>query len=79
MGKLGVDSYFMNHSLRRTCVSRMYQNGAGKDEIMGVTGHRSTGGLRAYKEPSLDQERHLNEMLQLPQKRTHDKIYQAFH
>ena len=73
MGKLGVEGYFMNHSLRTICVSRMFQKGAGEDEIMGLTGHCSTGGVHSYKEPSLDQERQLNEMLQLPQKIDNDE------
>lgn len=66
---VGVQGYYTNHSLRRTCATRLYQHGADEQQIMAVTGHRSKDGVRNYKEPSLDQERQLNEMLQMPQKR----------
>lgn len=53
---VGVQGYYTNHSLRRTCATRLYQHGADEQQIMAVTGHRSKDGVRNYKEPSLDQQ-----------------------
>ncbi|XP_011408935.1 PREDICTED: zinc finger MYM-type protein 2-like [Amphimedon queenslandica] len=50
--QLGISGYYTNHSLRRTCVTRLYQSGAEEYEIMKVSGHRSKDGVRAYKEMS---------------------------
>ena len=47
--QLGISGYYTNHSLRRTCVTRLYQSGAEEYEIMKVSGHRSKDGVRAYK------------------------------
>ena len=38
-----------NHSLRRSCASRLFQEGAEEQVIMSVTGHRSVDGMRSYK------------------------------
>ena len=38
--QLGISGYYTNHSLRRTCVTRLYQSGAEEYEIMKVSGHR---------------------------------------
>ena len=50
--QVGVDGYKTNHSLRRTAATRLFQ--AGCDEQL-ITGHRSTEGVRQYKEVSLQQ------------------------
>ncbi len=48
---------------------RLYQKGAGEQEIMSVTGHRSKDGLRAYKRMSVKQEEELSDMLQSGEKK----------
>ena len=59
----GASGYYTNHSLRRTCASRLYNKGADEQEIMSVTGHRSSNAVRLYKKPSLEQEEKLSNML----------------
>ena len=43
--KVGVSGFYTNHSLRRTCATRLYRQGADDQQIMSVTGHRSIEGL----------------------------------
>ena len=45
---IGEDNYFTNHSLRRTCATRLYENGL-DEQHMAITGHRSKDGVRTYK------------------------------
>ena len=59
----GVDGYFTNYSLRRTCATRLYNKGADKQEIMSITGHRSSNAVHLYKTVSLEQEQKLSNML----------------
>ena len=61
----GEDGYFTNHSLRRTCATRLYSKGIDEQQIMSVTGHRSTDAVRLYKEISDEQKRHMSQVLQL--------------
>lgn len=61
----GEDGYFTNHSLRRTCATRLYSKGIDEQQIMSVTGHRSTDAVRLYKEISDEQKRHMRQVLQL--------------
>ena len=61
----GVEGHYTNHSLRRTCATRLFKEGANDDEIMTVTGHRSSKGLKAYKRISLKQEENISEMLRV--------------
>ena len=48
--------YFTNHSLRRTCATRLFQKGVDEQRIMVITGHRSKDGVRTYKKISRTQE-----------------------
>ena len=59
----GVHGYFTNHSLHRTCATRLYNKGADEQEIMSITGHRSSNAVRLYKTVSLEQEQKLSNML----------------
>ena len=61
--KVGADGYYTNHSLRRTCATRLFQSGIDEQEIMAITGHRSTDGVRVYKEISHEQEHQLSKMI----------------
>lgn len=51
-----VTGHFTNHSLRRTCATRLFQSGIDEQQIMSVTGHCSIDAVRVYKEMSNDQE-----------------------
>ena len=66
--KIGATGYFTNHSLRRTCATRLFRSGVGEQEIMAVTGHRSKDGVRVYKKMSEDQEKELSQILQSSKK-----------
>ena len=48
MGKAGFDGHFTNHSLRRSCVTNLYDNGVPEQVIQETTGHRSVEGVRVY-------------------------------
>ena len=61
---IGEDGYFTNHSLRRTCATRLYENGLDEQRIMAVTGHRSKDGVRTYKKISRAQEEEASDILQ---------------
>ena len=62
--QVGIDGYFTNHSLRRTCATRLYQKGADEQQIMSVTGHRSMDAVRIYKKISCKQEEEISRMIQ---------------
>ena len=62
--KVGVEGHYTNHSLRRTCVTRLFHEGVEEDKIMSITGHRSAGGVRAYKELSHSQQLDLSNKIQ---------------
>ena len=50
----GLDSYFSNHSGKRTCATDLYQAGVPEQEIMARTRHRSVKSARKYKRPSTE-------------------------
>ena len=60
----GVDGYFTNHSLRRTCATRLFQQGIDEQQIMSITGHRSSTAVRMYKQVSHEQEEKLSNLIQ---------------
>ena len=60
----GVDSYFTNHSLRRTHATRLFQQGIEEQQIMSITGLRSSNAVRIYKEISHEQEQQLSNLIQ---------------
>ena len=71
--QVGVEGYKTNHSLRRTAATRLFQAGCDEQLIMDVTGHRSTDGVREYKEVCLDQRKALSDVIQNPRKKVkHD-------
>uniref|UniRef100_A0A1X7VA36 ZMYM2-like/QRICH1 C-terminal domain-containing protein n=1 Tax=Amphimedon queenslandica TaxID=400682 RepID=A0A1X7VA36_AMPQE len=61
---IGIEGHNTNHSLRRTCVTRLFQKGIGEQQIMSVTGHRSTDAVRVYKSMSHDQEEAMSKIIQ---------------
>ena len=71
---IGAEGYFTNHSLRRTCATRLFQKGVEEQQIMSITGHRSSNAVRVYKEISHEQEETskiiLREKLIMQQKRS---------
>ena len=63
--KGGVLGYKMNHSLRVTAATRLFQHGVDEQVIMNVTGHRSTDGVRAYKRMCEEQYKDVSNVLQV--------------
>ena len=49
---VGIPGVKTNHSLKATCATRLYQENVDEQMIMERTGHRSIGGVRAYKRTS---------------------------
>lgn len=58
------EGYYTNHSLRRTCATRMYDKGIPEQLIQETTGHRSSDGVRAYKRTSSSAKRKASEIVQ---------------
>ncbi len=46
MKKAGFKGYFTNHSLRRSCATRLYDAGIPEQVIQETTGHRSSDGIK---------------------------------
>ena len=63
-GSIGLEGFFTNHSLRRTCATRLFQKGVEEQQIMSITGHRSSNAVRIYKEISHDQEEATSNLIQ---------------
>ena len=50
MRKTGFEGHFTNHSLRRSCATRLNNEGGVLEQvIVETTGHRSCDGVREYK------------------------------
>jgi len=47
--KAQFDRHFTDHSLRRSCATRLYDGGVPEQLIHETTRHRSFDGVRAYK------------------------------
>ncbi len=63
--KAGMEGYFMNHSLRATSATRMYQAGVPEKLICEVTGHRSAT-VREYQHMSTEQRKKVNAAIGKP-------------
>ena len=61
---IGIEGHYTNHSLRRTCATRLFHKGIDEQQIMSVTGHRSTDAVRIYKSISHDQEQVMSKIIQ---------------
>ena len=71
--RVGAIGHFTNHSLRRTCATRLFQSGIDEQTIMSVTGHRSVDAVRVYKEASHEQKCEVSKVLaNAPKKRKID-------
>ena len=75
--KVGAKRYYTNHSLRRTCATRLYQEGPDEQRIMAITGHRSTDAIRTYKKISTAQEEEASKILQGQKIEKNKKVEQA--
>ena len=64
MRKAGFEGHFTNHSLRRSCATRLYDGGVPEQVIRETTGHRSRDGVREYKCTSSTLKRKASEILQ---------------
>jgi hypothetical protein len=60
----GLDSYFSNHSGKRTCATVLYQAGVPEQEIMARTGHHSVVSVRKYKRPSTEMLKDISNILE---------------
>ena len=47
--KAQFDRHYTNHSLMRSCATRLYDGGVPEQLIQETTGHRSSDGVRAFK------------------------------
>ena len=63
MKKAQFDGHYTNHSLRRSCATRLYDSGV-PELIQETTGHRSSDGVRAYKRTSSALKREASKILQ---------------
>ena len=64
MKNAGFEGYFTNHSLHRSCATRLYNAGFPEQVIQETTGHRSSDGIKAYKCTSSSLKRKASELLQ---------------
>ena len=64
MKQAQCDGRDTNHSLRRSCATRLYDSGFPEQLIQETTGHRSFDFVRAYKCTSSALEREATEILQ---------------
>ena len=58
--KAGIPGFKMNHSLRATTATRLYQAGVDEQLIMERTGHRSIKGVRSCKRTSQERQETLS-------------------
>ena len=59
----GLDGFFTNHSLRRTCATRLFQAGQSIKLVKEITGHISDA-VYKYQETSDEQRMHLSKIIQ---------------
>ena len=59
----GLDGYFTNHSLRRTCVTRLFQAGTDVKLVKEITGHISDA-VHKYQVTSDEQRMGLSDVIQ---------------
>ena len=59
----GISGKKTNHSLRRTAATTLFEKGVPEKIIQGVTGHRSTIGLRTYERESVKQKQAVSTIL----------------
>ena len=59
----GLDGFFSNHSLRRTCATRLFQAGQSSKIVKEITGHISDA-VEKYQTTSTDQKMHVSGILQ---------------
>ena len=59
----GLDGFFTNHSLRRTCATRLFQAGQSDQLVKEITGHISDS-VNKYKTTSDEQHMSLSEIIQ---------------
>ena len=57
-----IDGYFMNHLLRRTAPTRLFQAGIERKIFKEITGHRSDA-IECYQVTSEDQQRNVSKII----------------
>lgn len=63
MKKAQFVGHYINHSLERSCATRLYDGGVSEQLILETTSHRSSDGVRAYKCTSSALKREASEIL----------------
>ena len=59
---------YTNHCIRATCVTKMSHAGIQPNDIIQITGHRSTGSLKSYVQGSSDEQKiHISNILHIYQ------------
>ena len=58
------EGYYSNHSLRRTCATRLYDKGLPEQLIQETTGHRCADGVRCYKHTTTFAKRGASEIVE---------------
>ena len=53
----------MNHSLRATAATRLYQAGIDEQLIMETTGHHNLEGVHSYKHTNREQQENVSDIL----------------
>ena len=66
---VSFERYYSNHSLRRTCATRLNDKGLPEQLIQETTGHGSADGVRCYKHSSSSAKRRVSEVCELIKKR----------
>ena len=59
----GLDGFFTNHSLRRTCATRLFQTGADTKLVKEITGHISDA-VHKYQKTSIHQKMEVSKIIQ---------------
>lgn len=67
----GDGSGITGHSIRATAITQLARHGIQDSSIMKITGHKSSSGLKAYKQ-NPEEKQHLLSLIQLP--RTHSPL-----
>ena len=64
MAKAGFTGHYTNHSLRRSCATKLYENNIPDQDIQETTSHGSVEGVRAYRTTSSTMKRKVGDVFQ---------------
>ena len=72
----GIEGRVINHSLRATSVTQMYESGVPERVIQERTGHKSLDALQVYERTNAQQHETVSKVLSAPHSRTYNKQVQ---